>query len=213
MKFTRIICRTLCETFLPENWMCSFSWPAHPCRFFCYGIFISVVFHAFIILSSFCCFTCLHTHHSVSRVVTKVFYTSIISTSSLWRAFLFLVTLSLLLSVFILQIKLCNFIRVERVLHCEGFSSNVFITDCVLIFSRIFKPRQVNNRNDAGVRHKTGGVRTRAPRRLIPPCPCFKFRSLCFCVLQALDSILAETRHGRHIVIITSTTRRKLATK
>lgn len=144
-----------------------------------------------------------------------MFYTTIISTSSLWRAFLFLVMLSLLLYVFILLIKLYNFIHVERVLHCERFSSNVFITNCVLIFSHIFKRRQANNRNDAGGRQKTGGVRTRAPRRLIPPCPCrpcFKFRSLCFCVLQALDAILAETRHGRHI-LITSTTRRKLATK
>lgn len=161
-------------------------------------------FSRFYYFVTFCCLTCLHTHHSVSRVVTKVFYTSIISTSSLW---------SIPFPCYVEPALLCNFIRVERVLHCEGFSSNVFITDCVLIFSRIFKPRQANNRNDAGVRHKTGGVRTRAPRRLIPPCPCFKFRSLCFCVLQALDSILAETRHGRHIVIITSTTRRKLATK
>lgn len=93
-----------------------------------------------------------------------MFYTTIISTSSLWRAFLFLVMLSLLLYVFILLIKLYNFIHVERVLHCERFSSNVFITNCVLILSHIFKRRQANNRNDAGGYHKTAGVRTRAPR-------------------------------------------------
>lgn len=108
------------------------TYVAMPSVFFFFVTSSYILFSTFLL---FCHFTCFHTRPSVSRVVTKVFYTAAVFTSSLWSAFLyFLVTLRI--SVVISHIKL--YIHVDCVIHCKGYFSYVFIVGYVLIFLHFF---------------------------------------------------------------------------